>query len=66
MEIDILQIAICSGLLLMAIISSLCNVFFRRLPHSIFSDNDDDMALPKFSIVISAHDSASDLQKNLP
>ncbi len=66
MEIDILQIAICSGLLLMAIISSLCNVFFRRLPHSIFSDNDDDMALPKFSIVIAAHDSASDLQKNLP
>lgn len=64
MEMDFIQIAICVSLLLLTVASSLCSVFFRRITHTIPSDNQN--TLPKISIVIAAHDSAVYLQKNLP
>lgn len=64
MEMDIIQIAICISLFLLTVVSSLCTVLFRRITHTIHADNQN--TLPKISIVIPAHDSAVDLQKNLP
>ncbi len=65
MEIDILTIVICCGLILAAVITSLCNGFLRMPKKLAGNDTTSDNA-PQLSVVIAAHDNAEDLRANLP
>lgn len=64
MTMDIVTITICCSLLLLAIISPFCNGLFRK-PRQKTKIGDLNK-LPSLSVVIAAHDSAIELQKNLP
>ncbi len=65
MEIDIITIVVCSVLILSAVITSLCNGFFR-IPKKREGDGNADGKAPQLSIVIAAHDNAEELKVNLP
>lgn len=64
MTIDILTIVVCGILLLLAITTPLCNGLFRK-PAST-KETDDTQERPRFSIVITVHDNAEELERNLP
>lgn len=63
MIFDTMTIAIGSILLLIAIVSSHCNVFIRRFRQT--EPSNDGSELPKLSIVITAHNQSHELSKNL-
>jgi glycosyltransferase involved in cell wall biosynthesis len=63
MIFDTMTIVISSILLLIAIVSSHCNVFLRRFRQTEPSSDDSD--LPKLSIVITAHNHSQELSSNL-
>lgn len=64
MPIDTFTIIICCGLVLLAVVSSLCNGLLRRPRAQKASEQKQDG--PQFSIVITAHDNANELERNLP
>lgn len=63
MIFDTTTIVISSILLLIAIVSSHCNVFFRRFRQT--ESADDDSTLPNLSVVITAHNQSAALSRNL-
>lgn len=66
MVIDTLTITVCGGLVVLAVISSLCNGLFRRPKQERNRSNDSPTTPPQFSIVIATHDNAAALERNLP
>jgi len=74
MNVDIMTITICGILLLLAAITPMCNGLFRR-PRSLHMQAGPDVsaaptahatALPAISIVMTTHDMACELERNLP
>lgn len=62
---DVVTIVMCMALVLLAIISTFCNILNRR--SFICSDSiTADAPYPVFSIVITVHDNAKELERNLP
>lgn len=64
MPIDYMSITICCLLVLFALTTPLCNGLSRRPARQ--KDSDGQAANPSFSIVITAHDKAKELERNLP
>lgn len=69
--IDTLTITVCGVLLLLAVATPFCNVLFRspRIDSNDGTSNDelgDKVQRPGFSIVISVHDNAMEIERNLP
>lgn len=62
---DVVTIVICMALVLLAIISTFCNILNRR--NFICSDSiTADALFPAFSIIITVHDNAKEIERNLP
>ena len=59
----ILTIGICSVLVLFAFTTPLCNGFFRKIKNMRVASSSE---LPRFSVVMTVHDNASELERNLP
>lgn len=64
MSVDTATILICAALAALVAASALFNVFFRR-PRKGGAAAQDDV-LPSLSVVIAAHDSGAELERNLP
>ena len=65
MTIDLYTILAGGVLLLLALLTPMCSAFFRR-PVVAETDDDGREKLPTFSIVMTAHDNARELERNLP
>lgn len=69
--LDTLTLTVCGVLLLLAVATPFCNVLFRRprldIDHGA-SDNDAESKAnrPGFSVIISVHDNAMEIERNLP
>ena len=63
--IDFYILAAGGILLLLALLTPLCSAFFRR-PVVAETDGDTTRQLPSFSIVMTVHDNARELERNLP
>ena len=68
---DTLTITVCGVLLLLAVATPFCNVLFRRPRLDNVggaSDNNEESKAnkPGFSIIISVHDNAMEIERNLP
>lgn len=64
MLIDTLTIIICCGLVLLAVVSSLCNGLLRRPRKQ--EETSGQQSAPRLSVIITAHDNACELERNLP
>lgn len=66
MATDILTIVLCGILVLLAVITPLCNGFFRKPSCKKELDGGISIAPVKFSIIITSHDKGNELERNLP
>lgn len=73
MDFDVITIIVCGVLLLLAVVAPFCNVLFLK-PYIYDSTEEEDgdteksksQPLPDFSIILSVHDKAEELERNLP
>lgn len=72
MIIDTITIIVCSVLLILAVVATMCNPLLHRLVATLTTeehdnDNDDEVKQsPKLSVIITVHDQAQDLENHLP
>lgn len=74
LQIDTITIIICTAVILLSIIGSLVNPFFRKVKRdnaSIGEDNDENSTEEELkpvpvTVLITAHDNAAELNRNLP
>lgn len=64
MTISIMTITVCAIIIILAIVTPMCNGLFRK-PHRDISSHAPELNIP-LSIVITAHDNAGELERNLP
>lgn len=67
MNISVLVISICCGLILLSIISCMMNPLFRLPKEKEEEDMDGEpRVLPPLSVIVTIHDNADTLERNLP
>lgn len=65
-NIDIYTITVGGLLLVLACLTPLCSAFFRRIRYSHATTPPDNQELPPISVVMTVHNNAPEIERNLP